>query len=83
MAHVTDHGAVVLFYATAVDEFLHPFRENCRAFAFFCTDALNSCKVSVFFNILVCNDLCHIGLIEEYDSVQTADRGQNFDFFRG
>ena len=44
VAHVTDHGAVVLFYATAVDEFLHPFGENCRAFAFFSTDAFDSRK---------------------------------------
>ena len=83
MAHVTNHGAVVLFYATAIDEFLHPFGKNCRAFAFFSTDAFDGCKGSVFFNIFVCNDLCHIGLIKEYDGVQTAHRGQNFDFFRG
>ena len=83
MAHVTNHGAVVLFYATAIDEFLHPFGENCRSFAVFGTDAFDSCKSPVFFNIFVCNDLCHIGLIEEYDGIQIADRGQNFDFFRG
>ena len=83
VAHITDHGAIVLFYATAIDEFLHPFGENCGAFAFFSTDALDGRKGSVFFNIFVCNDLCHIGLIEEYDGIQTAHRGQNFDFFRG
>ena len=28
VAHVTNHGAVVLFYATAIDEFLHPFERT-------------------------------------------------------
>ena len=69
MAHVTNHGAVVLFYATAVDEFLHPFGKNCRAFPFFSTDAFYGCKGAVFFNIFICNDLCHVGLIEEYDGI--------------